>query len=126
MCIFVEVSVLENAFGTFTRTHHHGYVFVEIQMQVRDEDLLETISATLLAIWRFHKFTESRWLTVGSATRVLVRAVLLGLDGFYSFLQKDLLVSRGVGFRCVLCIVLMCLCLVECFGDWCVCEQAQS
>ena len=34
-------------------------------------------------------FTVSRWLTVGTATRVLARAALLGLDGFYQQLQKD-------------------------------------
>ena len=58
-------------------------------MQVWDEDLVETIAATLLSIWRFQKLTESRWLIVGAATRVLVRAVLLGLDAFYGFLRED-------------------------------------
>jgi len=66
-------------------------------MQVRDEDLVDAVAATLLSIWRFQKFTESRWLTVGTATRVLVRAVLLGLDAFYDFLQKDSASVRGWG-----------------------------
>ena len=55
---------------------------------MRDEDLVETVTSVLLAVWRFEKFTESRWLTVGSSTRVLVRGVLLGLDAFYQHLQQ--------------------------------------
>lgn len=94
---------------------------------MRDEDLLETISATLLAIWRFQKFTESRWLTVGSATRVLVRAVLLGLDGFYQFLQKD-------SPHCQLCVCESVfsvqpygwMCRVGSFSKLHCCEEAQG
>ena len=50
---------------------------------MRDEDLVETVASVLLSVWRFEKFTESRWLTAGSSTRVLVRAVLIGLDSLY-------------------------------------------
>ena len=57
--------------------------------EVGDQDLIQSISTVLLSCWRFQKFTESRWLTVGASTRVLVRAVLLGLDDLYRHLTKD-------------------------------------
>ena len=57
--------------------------------EVGDQDLVQSISTVLLSCWRFQKFTESRWLTVGASTRVLVRAVLLGLDDMYRHLTKD-------------------------------------
>lgn len=60
--------------------------------QVGDQDLIETICSALTAAWRFRKWTESRWLTIGSSTRVLVTAVLLGLDSFYQYLKDCVLV----------------------------------
>ena len=58
-------------------------------MEVGDRDLVDVISSAFLATWRFRKFTESRWLTVGASTRILTRAVLLGLDNLFQFLKED-------------------------------------
>lgn len=52
-------------------------------------DLIESIATTLLAVWRFRKFTESRWLTVGTSCRTLVAAVILGFDDLFREIQQD-------------------------------------
>ena len=60
---------------------------------------MELVCGVLLGCWRFQKFTESRWLTIGTSTRVLVRAVLLGLDGMYKHLQQDFVIVMMCDFR---------------------------
>ena len=57
--------------------------------QVEDHDVLQTICAVLIACYRFRKFTESRWLTIGASTRVLTVAVLMGLDSLVEYIKKD-------------------------------------
>ena len=71
--------------------------------QVGEGDLVEVIATILLACWRFRKWTESRWLTVGTCNRVLVVAVLQGLDGFMQYLAKDSVLSTHTTFK--LCAV---------------------
>ena len=68
-----------------------GFSFYDVE--VGEQDLLESITAVLLSCWRFKKWTESRWLTVGTSLRVLICAVLQGLDDFYKFLKQDSVVS---------------------------------
>ena len=57
--------------------------------QVEDQDVIQTICAVLTACYRFRKFTESRWLTIGASTRVLTTAVLFGLDSLVEYIKKD-------------------------------------
>ena len=52
---------------------------------------MESICAIMLGCFHFRKFTESRWLTLGSSTRVLTLAALLGLDGLTEYIRKDTL-----------------------------------
>ena len=47
-------------------------------------DWLEQVSCALLGAWRFQRFTESRWCTVGSSCRALATGFLLG---YMSLLQ---------------------------------------
>jgi len=54
-----------------------------------DADLCETISTCLMSIWRFHKFTESRWLTVGTSARTVVAALLTGIESLVRAIEKD-------------------------------------
>ena len=56
--------------------------------QVGEQDLLETLAATVTAAWRFRQFTESRWLTVGTSCRAMVLGVLTGLDSFFAHLKE--------------------------------------
>ena len=51
--------------------------------------MVDTIVAVLMGCFRFRQFTESRWLTIGTSTRIVVVAVLLGMDALYEHLKKD-------------------------------------
>ena len=52
-------------------------------------DLVSAIVACLLKTWQFRKFTESRWLTVGTSCRVLSAAILTGIDDLYRTIMED-------------------------------------
>ena len=51
---------------------------------------MESIGALLLGCFRFRKFTESRWLTIGTSTRILTLAIILGLDSLVHHIKQDL------------------------------------
>ena len=46
------------------------------------------ICIVLLRIWRFVKLTTSRWLTFGASARVLVAAMLTGIEDFVSYIRN--------------------------------------
>ena len=52
-------------------------------------DLIGCIEATPMGVWRFLKFTTSRWLTVGHASRVLTAALLTGLSDLVKFIITE-------------------------------------
>ena len=54
-----------------------------------DGDLLEAAASALIASWRFHHFTESRWLTIGCSSRTMVAATLTGIEDLVAFIKKD-------------------------------------
>ena len=58
-------------------------------MKVGDQDIVETTVAAIMGCFRFRRFTESRWLTVGTSARVLAVSILMGLDGLFDYLKKD-------------------------------------
>ena len=66
-----------------------GTVLYTSVVKVGDQDLVDSICAVLVGCYRFRRFTESRWLTIGTSTRVLTLAVLLGLDGLVEYIQKE-------------------------------------
>ena len=51
--------------------------------------LVGYIVTTLLSTWRFIKFTGSRWLTLGAASRTLTAALLSGLDNLVEYILND-------------------------------------
>ena len=55
----------------------------------RDGDVLEAVASALMAVWRFVKFSDSRWLTVGTSARTVIAAVLTGIDGLVSTIVRD-------------------------------------
>ena len=54
-----------------------------------DGDLWEAIASGLMSVWRFARFTESRWLTVGSSCRSLVAGILTGIESLVHFIYKN-------------------------------------
>ena len=53
-----------------------------------DADVIDRITYAFKALMRYIKFTESRWLTVGSSARSLVASLMLGLIDLVEFIQK--------------------------------------
>ena len=51
-------------------------------------DVTQVICATLLGCWRWIKFTESRWLTVGYSSRHIVTALLTGVEDMVRWVEK--------------------------------------
>lgn len=64
-------------------------------------DLMDKLSGLVLYLFRFRKFTQSRWTTLGECSRVLVCAMSVGLIGFVESLRVTPGVSdwhlRGFG-----------------------------
>lgn len=55
-----------------------GQLKVAPSFQAKD-DLPDLIAMCLMHIWTFRRFSESRWLTLGSSSRCLIASLLLGL-----------------------------------------------
>jgi hypothetical protein len=52
-------------------------------------DLVDRLSACCLAVWRFVKFSDSRWITVGRSARTMVAAHLMGLQSVVEAVLRD-------------------------------------
>ena len=67
-----------------------GVLYVSDQApSVIGDDVVGTICACLLSAWRFRKWTESRWLTVGTSSRIVVAGLLLGLPDLVAHICAD-------------------------------------
>ena len=54
-----------------------------------DGDVVAAVASALAECWRFHRFTESRWLTVGTSARTLVVALLTGIEGLVATIIRN-------------------------------------
>ena len=52
-----------------------------------DEDLFQKISVCMLSVFKFKKFTDSRWITLGECCRSLVASVSLGMQGLVKHIR---------------------------------------
>ncbi|CAK0850441.1 unnamed protein product [Prorocentrum cordatum] len=52
-------------------------------------DVLDATASGLMAVWRFAKFSESRWLTLGTSSRTLVASLFTGIEGLVRFIDND-------------------------------------
>jgi hypothetical protein len=52
-----------------------------------ERDLVGQVVAAILSVWKFERFSESRWLTVGSSARTMIAACLTGLSDFLSWVK---------------------------------------
>ena len=59
-----------------------------------DGDLAGSIASSLVATWRFVRFSDSRWLTLGTSARTLVAALLTGIRGLLDAIYADKNVSK--------------------------------
>jgi hypothetical protein len=79
---------------------HDGCLRVAPSWQ-KDPKLCELISATLLHVFRFKSFTESRWVSMGPACRTLCASLALGLESLVQHVLGQPKVSEYYlgGFR---------------------------
>ena len=61
---------------------------------LQDRDVVSALASALLACWRFQKFSDSRWLTVGSSARNLVVGFLTGIESLVKFIDKNPAASK--------------------------------
>ena len=47
------------------------------------------MASVLFTVWRYPRFSESRWLTVGTSCRVMVAAFLTGITDMVRHIKKD-------------------------------------
>jgi hypothetical protein len=52
-------------------------------------ELIERVSSALLHLFRFQKFTDSRWLTVGSSCRTIMASLCVGLHRLVATVRND-------------------------------------
>ena len=55
----------------------------------KDVEVYEHISYCILAVWNFRKFSDSRWLSVGTSSRSCIAACLLGLQSVLTFARRQ-------------------------------------
>jgi hypothetical protein len=58
-----------------------------------DADLVQAISTIILVVWKFRRYTDSRWLSLGYSSTNLVAGEFLGLTAMLSFALTDCHVS---------------------------------
>ena len=57
------------------------------------EGLLENVSSCMVCVFRFRKFSDSRWITVGQGCRSLLAGLGVGLRGLASVIRQSPLAS---------------------------------
>eukprot|EP00972_Heterocapsa_arctica_P108642 15998745-Heterocapsa_arctica.AAC.1 len=50
---------------------------------------MERLSGVLFYLFRFRKFSSSRWVTIGETAKVLVGSLAVGLDGLVRMIRED-------------------------------------
>ena len=78
---------LVNELLRFRLLSKHGKLFV--RREFRDEvGLLDALHATLMGVWRFAKFSDSRWLSIGPSCRAVVSSVLCGVHALIQWCRR--------------------------------------
>ena len=59
---------------------------LNVSAQFRNDlDVVDRVTVILLHIFEFRKFSDSRWLSLGSSMRTLVASMVFGLEELKSF-----------------------------------------
>lgn len=53
-----------------------------------DSDLIDSLVFALVGVWRFVRFSESRWLSLGPTSRALVAGEVTGISSLIEFVRK--------------------------------------
>ena len=52
-------------------------------------DFMEKLTACMMSVFRFQRFTDSRWCTIGESCRSLVAGLAIGLEGLVDTVRGD-------------------------------------
>ena len=52
-------------------------------------DLVGSIGGCVSGVWKFIRFSCSRWLTAGSSARAMTASLILGLENFVKYVKKE-------------------------------------
>ena len=62
---------------------------LHVAAECRDRPgFLDDLIATLMGVWRFITFSESRWLTIRPSCRVLMAASLTGIESLVAYARR--------------------------------------
>ena len=72
----------------------HRVMFVDGHLQVsvefkNDQDLMERLSGALLSLAKFERFTVSRWLQVGTQSKVQIACLAIGIEHWFGLVLAD-------------------------------------
>lgn len=84
----VEPSVVEVLAGELRLRWKRGRLEVAAP-NLNTESLIGKVSFALLSIWHFRKFSESRWVTIGSSCRSLAAGLLTGLESLVATIRES-------------------------------------
>jgi hypothetical protein len=84
----VELETVELLSDTLQLRFLGGRLYVSSSCSGRP-DLTDLVMSTLLSVWKFVRFTESRFLTTGSSSRTMIAALLLGLEDMVQFIVNE-------------------------------------
>ena len=65
-----------------------------VESQSDRPDLVDLVTTSLLSVWKFVRWSESRFLTVGRSSRTMVASFLTGIEDMVTFICKDTNASR--------------------------------
>ena len=65
-----------------------GHLYVSVD-RACDENLLERLSGAALYVFRFKRFTESRWTTIGDSCRTLCASIAFGIQGLLVYIRRQ-------------------------------------
>ena len=67
--------------------------YLEIDVEVMRTESIQDLTSLLLQVWRHEAFTASRWATMGTSSRCLIRSSLTGFDACLKYLHSQEKVS---------------------------------
>jgi hypothetical protein len=85
-CLGVDIDVIDDLVERFQLRISEGFVVVSEDC-IGMPDLVGEVAATLLAVWRITRFSESRWLGAGGCARPLVAGCLSGLADLIQYIM---------------------------------------
>ena len=62
--------------------------YLELDAEVMRSDSIEELTTLLLQVWRHEGFTASRWATMGTSSRCMIRSRFTGFDSCLKFLHS--------------------------------------